>query len=431
MSTRDADVVVVGAGPAGSAAAAHLAAAGADVLLLERATFPRDKVCGDGLTPRAVRELGHLGLHAGGTTDGWHRTRGLRLVAGGRTHEIAWPELASFPDHGLVRTRGDLDAVLAHHARDRGARLVEGAAVTEPVRAGQDGPVTGVVAHPVDAAGRRAGPDTVHRAPVVLAADGVSARLATAVGVPRRTDRPLGVAARAYYRTPRGAEPWMESWLELWSGQPGRSDLLPGYGWIFGLGDGTANVGLGVVRGRDSSARPAVDLRATLRAWLAATPRGWTLDEDHRVGPVRSAALPMGFNRTPSLAHGMLLLGDAGGMVNAFNGEGIEYAMHSGRLAAEVVVRALRAGDAAEREAALAAYPLALRAELGGYFALGRTFARLVERPAVMAAAVRLGLPRPTVMHLVVKLLANLAEPRGGDAADRVVTALSRLARSR
>ncbi len=428
MSSQDADVIVVGAGPAGATAAHHLAAAGADVLLLERSAFPRDKVCGDGLTPRAVRELVAMGVPTAPEA-GWQRTRGLRLVAGGRAHEFPWPQLSSFPAHGLVRSRHDFDELLARHAAKGGARLVERTAVTAPVRDGANGPVVGVTARPVDDAGRRTGADTTHRAPLVLAADGVSARLATALGVARRTDRPLGVAARAYYTTPRHADPWMESWLELWSGEPRRSELLPGYGWIFGLGDGTANVGLGVVGGR--GAVPGVDLRALLRAWLATVPPEWTLDEAHQVGEVRSAALPMGFNRTPHLAAGALLLGDAGGMVNPFNGEGIEYAMHSGRLAAEVAVQALAAPDAAGRARALTAYPSALRAEFGGYFALGRTFARLIEHPAVMAAAVRHGLPRRALMHLVVKLLANLAEPRGGDAADRVVTLLTRLAPSR
>ena len=428
MSSRDADVIVVGAGPAGATAAHHLAAAGADVLLLERSSFPRDKVCGDGLTPRAVRELVAMGVPTA-PEDGWQRTKGLRLVGGGRAHEFPWPQLSSFPEHGLVRSRHDFDELLARHAAGSGARLVERTAVTAAVRDGENGPVVGGTARPVDDAGRRTGPDTTHRAPLVLAADGVSARLATALGVHRRTDRPLGVAARAYFTTPRHDDPWMESWLELWSGEPRRSTLLPGYGWIFGLGDGTANVGLGVVGGRGTP--PGVDLRALLRAWLATVPAEWTLDEAHQVGEVRSAALPMGFNRTPHLAAGALLLGDAGGMVNPFNGEGIEYAMHSGRLAAEVALQALAAPGPAGRARALAAYPSALRGDFGGYFALGRTFARLIGHPAVMAAAVRLGLPRPAVMHLVVKLLANLAEPRGGDAADRVVTALTRLAPSR
>lgn len=420
-----ADVVVVGAGPAGSSAAAHLAAAGLDVVLLEKSSFPRDKVCGDGLTPRAVRELAHLGL-TDAEQDGWARTRGLRLVGGGRSYDIPWPRLASFPDHGLVRTRGDFDELLARRARAAGARLLERTAAVAPVLDGTTGLVTGVRAKPVDERGRATGPEVVHTAPVVLAADGVSSRTAVALGVERRPDRPLGVAARAYFRTPRSHEPWMESWLELWSGEPRRSPLLPGYGWIFGLGDGRANVGLGVI-----DASQPVDLKAVLRQWLATTPAEWTLDEAHQEGPVKSAALPMGFNRTPHAKHGVLLLGDAGGMVNPFNGEGIEYALHSGRLAADVVVAALQQGrergDGA-RAAALEAYPRALYAELGGYFTLGRTFAKLVAHPQVLSAAVRLGLPRRSVMHLVVKLLANLAEPTGGDAADRVVTWLSRLA---
>jgi len=420
-----ADVVVVGAGPAGSTAAAYLAGAGLDVLLVEKSSFPRDKVCGDGLTPRAVRELEHLGLPTG-TDDGWARTRGLRLVGGGRAYEIPWPELSGFPGHGLVRTRADFDEVLARHAQARGAVLAERTAAVGPVLDEGSGRVVGVTVRAVDERGRRAGEDAVVRSPLVLAADGVSARMALALGIERRTDRPLGVAARAYFSTPRSADPWMESWLELWSGEPRRSPLLPGYGWIFGLGDGTANVGLGVI-----DAPEKVDLKALLRAWLATVPPEWHLDEEHQVGPVRSAALPMGFNRTPHASRGMLLLGDAGGMVNPFNGEGIEYAMHSGRLAAEVGARALRTPDGAAREEALQAYPAALRAELGGYFTLGRTFARLISHPPVMAAAVRFGLPNRLVMHLVVKMLANLAEPHGGDVADRIVSTLSRLAPAR
>ncbi|SDQ15183.1 geranylgeranyl reductase family protein [Quadrisphaera sp. DSM 44207] len=421
------DAIVVGAGPAGSSAARHLARAGLDVLLLEKGGFPRDKVCGDGLTPRAVRELAALGVPTDG--EGWQRTRGLRLVGGGRAHEIPWPELSSFPSYGLVRSRSDFDALLARHAVAGGARLLERTAASAPVLDDATGRVVGVRARAVDDAGRRAGPDVVHRAPVVLAADGVSARLATALGIARRTDRPLGTGVRAYFATPRSGDPWMESWLELWDGEPRRSRLLPGYGWIFGLGNGTANAGLGVV---DTSRGPGPGgLRALLRAWLATLPPQWQLDEAHQVGEVRSAALPMGFNRTPHASRGMLLLGDAGGMVNPFNGEGIEYAMHSGRLAAEVTAAALRAPGADARERALQAYPQALRAELGGYFTLGRAFARLISQPPVMAAAVRYGLPRPVVMRVVVKLLANLAEPVGGDAADRLVTALSRLAPAR
>src|SRR3712207_4517654 len=169
---RQADVIVVGAGPAGAATAYHLANAGADVLLLEKSAFPRDKVCGDGLTPRAVRQLIAMGIDI--DAPGWQRNRGLRIVGAGHRLELPWPELASFPDFGLVRTRADLDEILARHAEKAGARLTERTAVTPPVVDERTGRVTGVTARPVDDRGRKAGDETTYSAPVAVAADGAS-----------------------------------------------------------------------------------------------------------------------------------------------------------------------------------------------------------------------------------------------------------------
>src|SRR5512144_914453 len=168
---RQADVIVVGAGPAGSAAAYHLANAGADVLLLEKSAFPRDKICGDGLTPRAVKQLVNLGIDL--DAPGWQRNRGLRIVGAGHRLELPWPELASFPPYGMVRTRMDLDEILARHAEKSGARLQERTSVTGPVVDERTGRVTGVRAKPVDDRGRRidtGDDDLVFRAPVVIAA---------------------------------------------------------------------------------------------------------------------------------------------------------------------------------------------------------------------------------------------------------------------
>src|SRR6476661_8161682 len=181
---RQADVIVVGAGPAGASTAYHLAQAGADVLLLEKATFPRDKICGDGLTPRAVRQLVAMGFDL--DEPGWQKNAGLRIVGAGHRLELPWPDLTTFPPYGAVRTRMDLDELLARHAQKSGARLVEGTSVTGPVLDERTGEVTGVQAKPVDDRGRRTGEDITYRAPVVIACDGVSARLATSLGVERR-----------------------------------------------------------------------------------------------------------------------------------------------------------------------------------------------------------------------------------------------------
>jgi flavin-dependent dehydrogenase len=283
-----------------------------------------------------------------------------------------------------------------------------------------------VLARPVDAQGRKSGEEATYTAPVVIACDGVSARLATGLGLGRREDRPMGVAIRAYYRTPRHDDEWMESWLELWDGVPGRSALLPGYGWIFGLGNGLANVGLGILN--TSSAFRQVDYKDVLHRWLEHTPQEWGFRDDNLVGRIGSAALPMGFNRKPHYTRGMLLVGDSGGMVNPFNGEGIDYALEAGHLAADVVAEALTRPEGPARERVLEGYAAALQSAYGGYFTLGRVFAKMIGNPTFMKQATRYGLPRTALMKFTLKLMANLTDPTDGDVSDRVINALSRLA---
>jgi geranylgeranyl reductase family protein len=416
---RTADVVVVGAGPAGSTTAYHLAQSGLDVLLLEKTTFPREKVCGDGLTPRAVKQLLALGVDPR-PEDGWIHNHGLRIIGGGMRLELPWPELASFPDYGLVRTREDYDEILARQAQKAGARLHEQTTVTGPLLDAA-GRIVGVTARQADGAGGK-GAEVEFRAPLVVAADGNSTRLSLAMGLRKRDDRPMGVAVRTYYTSPRTHDDWLESWLELWDGDR----LLPGYGWIFGVGDGTVNVGLGILN--SSTAFGNVDYKDLLVRWLDTTPEEWGFREVNRTQPIRGAALPMGFNRTPHYTRGLLLVGDAGGMVNPFNGEGIAYAMESGALAAETIVQALGRSTPAGRERALEGYPLALKEAYGGYYTLGRVFVKLIGNPQVMKVATRHGLPHPVLMRFTLKLLANLTDPQGGDAMDRVINALTKVA---
>jgi geranylgeranyl reductase family protein len=410
----DADVIVVGSGPGGATTAYHLARHGARVLMLEKSHFPREKVCGDGLTPRAVRQLVAMGVD---TTDkGWMRNKGLRVIGGGIRLELDWPDLATYPNYGLTRTRLDFDQILAQAAVEAGAELRTGVTVTGPVY-DDGGRVTGVVA-------TEDGGERTYRAHLVVAADGVSGRFPLAMGLVKRADRPIGVAVRRYYRSPRHEDDYLESWLEL-HGREGEGKLLPGYGWIFGMGDGRVNVGLGVLNSSVEFGKS--NYRQMLLEWLAATPDDWGMaDEANADGPILGAALPMGFNRVPHYTRGVLLVGDSGGMVNPFNGEGIAYAMESGALAAEVAVQALAEPDAARRERVLGFYPAELKARYGGYYRLGGWFVKLIGRPEIMRLATRHGMPHPVLMRFVLKLLANLTDQRGGDAMDRVINAMTR-----
>ena len=417
---HDADVIVVGAGPGGATTAFHLARHGLRVLLLEKTEFPREKVCGDGLTPRAVKQLVKLGIDTSPEA-GWQRNRGLRVIGGGVRLELDWPDLASFPDYGLVRPRLDFDELLARRAVEAGAVLRTGVTVTGPVL-NESGRVTGVTAE--------IGPDRepgAFHAPLVVAADGVSARFALALGLTKRDDRPMGVAVRRYYRSPaRHDDDYLESWLELRSREAG-DNLLPGYGWIFGLGDGRVNVGLGILN--SSKAFGRTNYRRMLTEWLAGTPAEWGMaDEANADGAIQGAALPMGFNRVPHYVRGVMLVGDCGGMVNPFNGEGIAYAMESGELAAEIAAQALARPSGVARERALAHYPAELKARYGGYYRLRTIFVKLIGHPQVMRIATRHGLPHPTLMRFVLKLMANLTDPRGGDAMDRIINAMTKVA---
>ncbi|BCJ52889.1 drug:proton antiporter [Actinoplanes sp. NBRC 14428] len=416
----EADVIVVGAGPGGSAAAYHMAKHGLRVLLLEKTEFPREKVCGDGLTPRAVRQLVRMGVDTSEKA-GWLHNRGLRVIGGGVRLELDWPDLASFPNYGLVRTRLDFDDMLAQRAVAAGALLRTGVNVTGPVL-DADGQAIGVEA--------KLGPakePVQYRAPLVIAADGVSGKLPLAMGLAKRDDRPIGVAVRRYYRSPaRANDDYLESWLELRSAQD-RDRLLPGYGWIFGMGDGRVNAGLGILNSSDAFGK--TNYRAMLTDWLGSTPEDWGLrGEENADGPILGAALPMGFNRVPHYTRGMMLVGDSGGMVNPMNGEGIAYAMESGELAAEVAVQALARAAGPDRERALRAYPAELKIRFGGYYRLGGVFVKLIGNPQIMRVATKHGMPHPTLMRFVLKLLANLTDPRDGDAMDRIINGLTKVA---
>jgi geranylgeranyl reductase family protein len=416
--TRDADVIVVGAGPGGSAAAYHLAQHGMKVLMLEKTEFPREKVCGDGLTPRAVKQLVKMQIDT--TGDGWLRNRGLRVIGGGVRLELDWPELASFPNYGLTRTRLDFDHLLAKRAQEVGVDLRTNHAVTGGLVDESTGRVTGVSA-------TVQGEQKTFTAPIIMAADGVSGRFPISLGLTNRDGRPIGVAVRQYYRSPtRHDDDFLESWLELTTKQD-KDKLLPGYGWIFGLGDGRVNVGLGVLN--SSVAFGKTNYKKLLEEWLANTPAQWGMsDPANADGPILGAALPMGFSRVPHYTRGLMLVGDSGGMVNPFNGEGIAYAMESGELAAEIAVDALSRSAAADRERALRQYPTELKARYGGYYRLGGIFVKLIGQPQLTRVAMRHGMPHPTLMKFVFKLLANLTDPRGGDAMDRIINAMSRVA---
>jgi menaquinone-9 beta-reductase len=406
-------VLVVGAGPGGSATAYHLARHGVDVLMVDKAVFPREKVCGDGLTPRGVRGLERMGVDP--TEPGFTRVDKLRAYGvDGVVVDVPWPKLESFPGLGVVRTRLDLDNLLAERAVKAGARFIQGTEVTAPIVS--KGWVTGGVL-------KEDGREQEVRARFVVAADGASSRFAGQAGVVRDHSRPMGIAARRYYRIPRPQEPVLEAFVNLRDEATG--GVMAGYGWIFPLGDGVVNVGAGLLntfrRFKEFSARRLLDV------FVADLPPEWGIDEDHAVGPVLSGPIPMGMNRQPMAVPGLLLVGDAGGLTNPFNGEGIAYAMETGELAAELVSDAL----ARDRPAIAHMYPTVLRQRYAKYFFIGNQWVRMIGNPRFMRFAVKYGFPRAAMMRFALTFMANLTDGKHGGRKDKLMHAMVSLAPER
>jgi geranylgeranyl reductase family protein len=404
----DVDALIVGAGPGGSTAAYHLARHGMNVLMVEKASFPREKVCGDGLTPRAAVQLRRLGIDVDDPR--FERHRGLRIYSRRVTLELPWPDLEDFPGFGLVMTRSEFDELLARHAEKAGARLMEQTEALAPIQ--DDGWVTGATI-------RRGedGPETAVRARFVIAADGAASRFASQVGVRRDAAKPLGIAARRYYRIDRHPGPWLEVWMDLWE----RDTILPGYGWLFPLADGSVNLGAGVLNTfrdfKDVSAQRVFD------AFWRMLPAEWNVNEGSAEGRVLSGPLPMGFSRTPAAVPGMLVVGDAAGMVNPFNGEGIAYAMEAGEIAAELIHDAL----VSDRPGIAHLYPAILRERYARYYRIGTNFVRAIGHPPVMRALTDYALPQEWLMRFMLRLMGNLTDGRKGDGRDKLMYVLERM----
>jgi geranylgeranyl reductase family protein len=407
------DVVVVGAGPSGASCAYWLAEAGHDVLLVEKKRFPREKTCGDGLTPRSVKQLQDIGL--GEELAGHHRFDGLRSIAFGRTLELAWPTHPDFPSYGYVVTRKDLDHLVAQRAVKAGATLWEGTEAVAPVV--DSGLVRGAVLHAKD------GPPVQEvRARYLVVADGANSRFGRVLGTSRDRQRPLGMAIRGYYESPRHDEPWIESHLDV---RDKAGNVLPGYGWIFPVGDGRVNVGVGLLS--TFNQWKAVNTSHLMDAFVDYAPESWDLSPETSCGPATGGRLPMAFSVGPRVGPTWLVTGDAAGSINPFNGEGIAYAYETGRLAAQWVGEALTSGNGL----ALQQYEVDLRATYGLYYKVAQAFVRIIGRPELMRLLVSTGMHSRTLMEWVLRIMANLIRPDElgpAEAAYKAVAAIARLA---
>jgi menaquinone-9 beta-reductase len=403
-------ILVVGGGPAGSAAAFWLARAGHEVTLVEAKEYPREKTCGDGLTPRAILQLEDMGFDFDVPT--FHRIDGLRSYAGDDLMiELPWPDHSRFPNWGGVIRRKDLDEQVARLAEKEGV-VVRQKTTATPVFEG--GTLVGV---DLDSGG-----ETETVTPVVtVIADGSQNRFGRDLGVSRRKDYPLGLAARGYYSSPRSGDRFLESQLDL---RDSSGATMPGYGWVFPLGDGTVNVGVGLLS--TFKRWKHVNTTHMMNDYVATAPDYWELSEDNQIGRAMGGKLIMSYSRGPLIGPNWVTIGDAAGAINPWNGEGISYAYETGRIAASYVGDAVASGDTG----VLRRYPQHLEDEFGLYYKMARIFVKAIGNPPVMRALAHTGLRSRPLMEWTLKVMANLLDEDEKGIGERAYGALAGLVRT-
>jgi len=407
----EADVLIVGGGPAGAAAGYWLAQHGLQPVIVERKHFPREKTCGDGLTPRAVKQIDDMGL--GKQLEQFHRYDGLRATAHGKALELHWPSHPIYPQHGYVVRRRDLDAMVALNAQSSGATLLQGHEALSPIL--DNGRLLGAVVTDHDTN------ETFEiRTKFVVIADGANSRFGRALGTARTKAWPYGTAIRTYWQSPRHAEPWIESALDVKDRQ---GNSMPGYGWIFPVGDGTINIGVGLL----STFKKFKDVNTThlLNSYAHMVADSWGINPDQPECRATSGKIPMGGSVGPKVGANYLVIGDAAGSVNPFNGEGIDYAYETARMAASVLNDAILSGD----EKALLQYQQLIDDEYGQYFKVARLFARVIGRPVLMRELSRVGIQSQTLMEWVLRIMANLLRPDELGPAELAYKAAAQLVR--
>ena len=385
------DIAVIGAGPAGAATAIQAARSGANVVVFDKAPYGRDKVCGDGLTPRAVGALNELKIDM---TDA-HYIEGLRMKAHRVERELAWPGTSRYPAHGAVWPRRRLDKALIDAATDAGADVHW---ETEAVPTITDGRVTGV----------QAGGEE-WRAGMVVVAAGAPGKVARMLGAERVDGEPYGLAIRSYVESPRHAERHLEAMLTM---KDAEGQSVPGYGWLFPAGDGTVNIGVGALSTMKGFKK--LNLNSLIDVYYDQVRESWEL------GPYlekpRAWRLPLSAKRRHGA--GWVAVGDAAGLINPMNGEGIDYGLESGMLAADLYLD--DPSTAPER------YDVLVGERFDEFLRTGRRFSFLIGHPWILNAGLRLAVGTQAIADITLKVMGNLVDSNTPGTAGAVLTVADR-----
>jgi geranylgeranyl reductase family protein len=388
----ETELLVVGAGPAGSSAATWAARSGIQTTIIDKEKFPRDKPCGDGLTPRAVKELTSLGLAD------WLSTKpkniGLRAAGFGQELLLPWKS-PSLPEWGSAVPRTELDNQILKVAKQSGAEVHEGVAAQDVEL--QNGAINTVIA--------KSGDEVIqYQAKQVIIADGVRSQLGRKLNRVWHRDTAYGVAARAYINSERHDDPWISSHLELRGTQ---NEVLSGYGWIFPQGNGEVNIGVGTLA---TQKRPAdINLRALMSQYTEEQRENWKLQGELRLP--WSAMLPMGGAVSGVGGKNFMFIGDAAGCVNPLNGEGIDYGLETGRLAVEL----LKYENSFETS-----WANLLQKQYGIAFSIARRLAGYLTVPGLLPTLGPIGMRSRTLMKVALRVMGNLVTEEDKDLTARL-----------
>ena len=380
-----ADLLVIGAGPAGAAAAARAARGGATVVVFDKAPYGRDKVCGDGLTPRAIAALNELDI----PLDDAHHIVGLRMIANKTVRELDWPDGGRFPNHGAVWPRRRLDAALIDAATSAGAEVIWD---TEALPIMDGDRVIGV-----EADGK-----TWH-APLTVIATGAPGKVAKMLGIDRVEDEPFGLAIRAYVPSDRHDDQHLEACLTLKDGQ---GTPVPGYGWMFPAGDGTVNIGAGALSTMKGFKK--LNLNTLLDDYRKLVQESWGLGEFTE--RPRAWRLPMSAKRRHG--NGWVAIGDAAGLINPMNGEGIDYGLESGMLASDLYLE--------NPVTAAVRYDIEVGERFDAFLSTGRRFSFLIGHPLILKSGLRMAVGTDAIAKITLQVMGNLVDGQTPGAAGKI-----------
>ena len=381
---NDFDIIVIGGGPAGAATAIQAARGGASVAIFEKAPIGRDKVCGDGLTPRAIGALQELNIDL----EGIHKITGLRMIAGKTRRELKWPTGGSFPPFGAVWTRKELDSHLLETASQSGAKIFyETEALPEYV----DNKVIGVT-----------NGSEKWTADLVVAASGAPGKVARMLGAERKTDEPYGLAIRTYVESPRHADEYLEASLAM---RDANGTPIPGYGWMFPTGNGTVNLGVGALSTMKGFRK--LNLNTLCDIYRDSIADEW------EVGPYlekpRAWRLPMTSQKRHG--NGWVAVGDAAGLINPMNGEGIDYSLESGMLISDLYLK--------DPQTAPDRYDRIIGERFDGFLRTGRRFSFLIGHPLILRSGLKVAVSNEFMANMTLQVMGNLVDSSTPGAAGR------------